>query len=229
MHGGVSHVDTWDPKPALTRFGPDSAGGFREGSEDQPHRFHEALVAGAALEVSAPRRESGTEISELFPHMAQACGSTMLFVRSCYGDAFDHAPAMYLRTTGSQFPGRPCLGAWSVYGLGSENQNLPAFVVMSDGAMKSGPQAYGAGFFRRFIRARCFAVGSIRCSIWRRRRVSATETQRATLDFISEQDRAPSGKPSVAIQTSRRGSHLTNSLTGCKLRRRKPSIFRVGV
>jgi hypothetical protein len=67
-------------------------------------------------------------------------------IRGCYSDQFDHAPAIYLRSTGSQIAGRPSLGSWVTYGLGTENQNLPAFVVMSDGSTKSGPPAYGSGF-----------------------------------------------------------------------------------
>src|SRR5947199_1547637 len=80
-------------------------------------------------------------------------------LRGCYGDMFDHAPAIYLRNTGSQFPGRPCLGSWVTYGLGTENQNLPAFVVMSDGSTKSGPPGYGAGYLPAVYQGTVFRGG----------------------------------------------------------------------
>ena len=145
MHGGVSHVDTWDPKPELTRLaGQPLPPSFAKGLKTNRIDFTKALTRGTPWKFSRHGR-SGIEISELFPRTAGHVDD-LAVIRSCYGDAFDHAPAIYLRNTGSQFPGRPCLGSWVVYGLGSENQNLPAFVVMSDGALKSGTQGYRSGF-----------------------------------------------------------------------------------
>src|SRR5207247_11062206 len=92
-----------------------------------------------------PGGSCGLPVSELFPHVRDRMDDIAV-IRGCYGDVFDHAPAIYLRNSGSQFPGRPCLGSWVTYGLGTENQNLPAFVVMSDGSTKSGPPAYSGGF-----------------------------------------------------------------------------------
>jgi len=127
MHGGVSHVDTWDPKPQLAKYSgktlpPDFVKGLKTSRID----FTKALARGSSWEFR-PRGQSGVEVSDLFPHMASHADE-LAFVRSCTSDAFDHAPAMYLTATGSQFPGKPCLGSWVVYGLGSENRDLPAFV-----------------------------------------------------------------------------------------------------
>jgi hypothetical protein len=110
-------------------------------------------------------------------------------VRSCHGDAFDHAPAMYLLSTGSQFPGKPSLGAWAVYGLGSPNQDLPAFVVMTDGAMKCGPQGYGAGFLPAVYQGTMFRAGKTPILDLATPEGIAPGTQRATLDFIRDLDR----------------------------------------
>src|SRR5437879_3098071 len=66
---------------------------------------------------------------------------------------------IYLRSTGLQLPGRPCLGSWVTYGLGTENQNLPAFVVMSDGSTKSGPPAYSSGFLPAVFQGTVFRGG----------------------------------------------------------------------
>ena len=144
MHGGVSHVDTFDPKPELAQAQRRvHLGGGGEGAEDESHRLRESSYARQSLEVP-PWVNRAWRFPNCFPHIGSKADEIAL-IRSCYGEAFDHAPAIYLRNTGSQFPGRPCLGSWVVYGLGSENQNLPAFVVMSDGATKSGPQAYCVG------------------------------------------------------------------------------------
>src|SRR3954451_2618032 len=145
MHGGVSHVDTFDPKPELAkRDGQTISTEMAKGLKTNRIDFARAPMRGSPWKFQR-HGESGMEISELFPGIASKADEIAL-IRSCYGDAFDHAPAMYLRNSGSQFPGRPCLGSWVIYGLGSENQNLPAFVVMTDGSTKSGPPAYGAGF-----------------------------------------------------------------------------------
>src|SRR5882672_8828709 len=138
MHGGVSHVDTFDPKPELAkRSGQTISAEMAKGLKTNRIDFAKAPMRGSPWKFSRCG-QSGMEISELYPGIGSKADEIAL-IRSCYGDAFDHAPAMYLRNSGSQFPGRPCMGSWVTYGLGSENQNLPAFVVMSDGAMKSGP------------------------------------------------------------------------------------------
>jgi len=113
----------------------------------------------------------------------------LAFVRSCTSDAFDHAPAMYLTATGSQFPGKPCLGSWVVYGLGSENRDLPAFVVMTDGAMKCGPQGYGAGYLPAVYQGTQFRAGkSPILDLATPEGISGTE-QQATLDFVQKLDK----------------------------------------
>ena len=106
MHGGVSHVDTWDPKPELARLsGQTLPANFVKGLKTSRIDFTKALARGSAWPFRK-RGKSGLEVSDLFPHMANHADEFAL-VRSCHGDAFDHAPAMYLHTTGSQFPGRP--------------------------------------------------------------------------------------------------------------------------
>jgi hypothetical protein len=188
MHGGVSHVDTWDPKPELTRYsGQTLPASFVKGLKTSRIDFTKALARGSAWPFRK-RGQSGLEISDLFPHMASHADNLAL-VRSCHGDAFDHAPAMYLHGTGSQFPGRPSLGAWVVYGLGSENQNLPAFVVMTDGAMKCGPQGYGAGFLPAVYQGTMFRGGKSPVLDLATPEGISQQTQRATLDLVADLDR----------------------------------------
>jgi hypothetical protein len=113
----------------------------------------------------------------------------MAVIRSCYGDAFDHAPAIYLRNSGSQFPGKPCLGSWVTYGLGSENENLPAFVVMSDGSTKSGPTAYGAGFLPTVYQGTVFRSAANPMLNLNSPAGITKDAQRETLNFIGDIDR----------------------------------------
>src|SRR5258708_26293090 len=188
MHGGVSHVDTFDPKPTLTKFnGQPLPGSFGEGLITSRIDFRKALMRGSAWEFHR-RGKSGLEISALYPHLSESADDIAV-VRSCYGDAFDHAPAIYLRTSGSQFPGRPSLGAWSSYGLGSENQNLPAFVVMSDGAMKSGAGAYGAGFLPAVYQGTVFRGGKNPVLHLNSPQGVSEGSQRETLDLIARMNK----------------------------------------
>ncbi|MDZ4797392.1 MAG: DUF1501 domain-containing protein [Bryobacteraceae bacterium] len=188
MHGGVSHVDTWDPKPELARFsGQTLPPSFVKGLKTSRIDFTKAIARGSAWPFRR-HGQAGLEISDLFPHIASHADELAL-VRSCYGDAFDHAPAMYLSGTGSQFPGRPCLGSWVVYGLGSENQNLPAFVVMTDGAMKCGPQGYGAGFLPAVYQGTMFRGGRSPVLDLANPEGTSNATQSATLDLIGDLDR----------------------------------------
>jgi hypothetical protein len=192
MHGGVSHVDTWDPKPELTRLsGQTLPPSFAKGLKTSRIDFTKAIMRGSPWKFS-PHGQSGTEVSELFPHLSRHVDDFVL-VRSCHGDAFDHAPAMYLLSTGSQFPGRPCLGSWSVYGLGSENQNLPAFVVMSDGAMKCGPQGYGAGFLPAVYQGTMLRGGKQPILDLASPKGVSSAAQRTTLDLIGELNRTHLG------------------------------------
>jgi hypothetical protein len=188
MHGGVSHVDTFDPKPALRKYdGQPLPGSFGEGLITSRIDFRKALMRGSPWEFHRCGK-SGLEISSLYPHLSEHADD-LAVIRSCHGDAFDHAPAIYLRTSGSQFPGRPSLGAWSVYGLGSENQNLPAFVVMSDGAMKSGAGAYGAGYLPAVYQGTVFRSGQNPVLHLNSPKGVTPEAQRETLDLISRMNK----------------------------------------
>lgn len=143
MGGGPSQVDTWDPKPLLTRLNgqnvPESIG------RDVPR------IARAPLTnlFASPYRfrhhgRSGIPVSELFPEIG-CCVDDICVLRSCKHDSPIHAPAEYLATTGTQIGDRPSVGAWVYYGLGSENRNLPGFIVMKAGETGR-PPAWSAGF-----------------------------------------------------------------------------------
>jgi hypothetical protein len=185
MHGGVSHVDTFDPKPLLAKHsGETISAEVAKGLKTSRIDFSKAPMRGSPWSFKR-YGQSGMEISELYPHIASKADEFAL-VRSCCGDAFDHAPAMYLRVSGSQFPGRPSLGSWVTYGLGSENQNLPAFVVMSDGAMKSGPSVYNAGFLPAVYQGTVFRSGEYPVLNLANPKDITAKAQRNSLDLLAE-------------------------------------------
>jgi hypothetical protein len=189
MHGGVSHVDTFDPKPELTkRSGEPLPGSFGQGLITSRIDFRKALMRGSPWKFERAG-QGGLEISDLFPNVRRHADKIAV-IRSCHGDAFDHAPAIYLRTSGSQFPRRPSLGAWSVYGLGSENENLPSFVVMSDGAMKSGAGAYGSGYLPARYQGTMFRSGSSPVLHLGTPEGVSREAQRTTLELIGTLNRS---------------------------------------
>ncbi len=145
MQGGPSHIDTFDPKPLLAKLHgqplPPSA------TEGLQLRFTkmDALIHGCKLNFTRCG-ESGLEIADSYPHL-QKCADDLALVRSCYHDAFNHSPAQYMMNTGSARMGRPCMGSWVTFGLGSVSENLPAFVVMATtNNTKGGPPVYGHGF-----------------------------------------------------------------------------------
>lgn len=146
MEGGPSHVDTFDPKPELTRFD----------GQPLPPSFHSAdlnlqFIRAAEAKLMGSRRpfrkygQSGLEVSDLFANVAEFADN-MAVIRSCYHESFIHGPALRLLHTGSIRLGFPSAGAWVVYGLGCESKNLPAYVVLSESNSTSDKSLFGAGF-----------------------------------------------------------------------------------
>jgi len=145
MEGGPSHLDTFDYKPKLRELA----------GQKLPESFGPIITAMG--EVDAPlladRREwkqhgqSGLWVSDWLPHTAE-CVDDLAVIRSCWGDGLNHANGVGQMNTGSILGGRPSLGAWLSYGLGTENQNLPAFTVLCDnnGQVIGGPRNWGPGF-----------------------------------------------------------------------------------
>ena len=126
MNGGPSQVDTFDPKPELQRRGGQTISDGNLKTErptgalfPSPYRFHRY-------------GQSGIEVSELFPHVAQHVDD-MAIIRSMHADVPNHEPSLLLMNCGEARLVRPSMGSWLTYGLGTENQNLPAFVAMCPG------------------------------------------------------------------------------------------------
>jgi hypothetical protein len=137
MNGGPSHVDTFDPKPALQKHeGQKPAGNFarvvKAGLMPSPFQFR-------------PHGQSGLVLSELFPHLSR-CADDLCVIRSMYTDVPNHEPGLLLMHSGNQQPVRPSMGSWISYGLGTENQNLPSFVVLTPRRPVVGPQLWSSSF-----------------------------------------------------------------------------------
>ena len=144
MHGGPSHVDTFDPKPLLTKLnGKTPPASF--GKVDFQFTKMEKATLLASPRTFRKYGQSGIEISDLFEHTAQFADD-MAVIRSCYHDGFTHVIGQNWMNTGWGRVGRPSVGSWVVHGLGTESENLPAFLVMLDGGIKAGTPSYGSGF-----------------------------------------------------------------------------------
>lgn len=134
MDGGVSQVDSFDPKPRLAKEnGEDPYKKFKVDAT-QFDNIGKILKSPWAFEQYG---ECGMPVSELFPHIA-SCVDDIALVRSMTSDFPEHTNANYFLHTGSGLQGRPSMGAWVTYGLGSENENLPAYVVLDGGLVPPG-------------------------------------------------------------------------------------------
>jgi len=141
MSGGVSHVDTFDPKPRLKKDH-----GKPMPVPVRPTMFNQNGNIMASPWEFRNHGQSGLPVSELFPHIG-ACADDLAVIRSMTSIANEHAQGNYFIHTGFSLAGFPSAGAWTTYGLGSENQNLPGFVVLaSGGAPLGGVNIYGNGF-----------------------------------------------------------------------------------
>src|SRR5437763_12981429 len=145
MGGAPSQLDLFDDKPMLAKYNGQPVP--KEVVMGQKYAFIKPDAALFASEFKFARHgQSGAELSEALPHLAEVVDEIAL-VKSMTTDAFNHAPGQVLMQTGSTQFGRPSLGSWVLYGLGSESQNLPGFVVLnSAGGLSGGTALYGSGF-----------------------------------------------------------------------------------
>lgn len=190
MNGGQSQVDTWDYKPELEKWHDrelpnfDAATGF---FADQvgplmksPFKF-------------ARHGQSGAWVSEIFPHLAKHVDD-MAFLHACHTETNNHSPALFQINTGFSRMGFPCVGAWVTYGLGSENRDLPAFVVMYDtlgrGLPKGHSQNWGSGFLPGVFQGTALNGQGPPIDNLERLPVLDDARQRAQLDLLKTLNRA---------------------------------------
>jgi hypothetical protein len=139
LNGGPSQVDTFDPKPMLQKFSGKPIPG---GNLKTERKTGNLLGSPFAFRRCG---KSGIEVSEIFPKLGDAIDDVCV-IRSMYTEIPNHEPSLFLMNCGHRVPGRPSMGSWLTYGLGSENQNLPGFVVLCPGYPIVGPQLWSSTF-----------------------------------------------------------------------------------
>ena len=188
MEGGPSHMDTFDPKPLLDKLAGNPI----------PQSFGRVITAMGEFDspILASKRkwaqhgQSGMWVSDWLPHIA-SCADDIAVLRGCWADGINHSAGVCQMNTGSILAGRPSLGAWTSYGLGSENENLPSFVVMQDNASSvvNGPRNWGGGFMPAVYQGTRITASSEPIPNLNTPRGVSEGQQRGKLDFLNTLNR----------------------------------------
>ena len=188
MHGGPSHVDLFDPKPGL----------IKHAGQILPDDFGEVMTRRKVaknpllgpIKPFRKRGQSGVEVSDFLPHTATMVDD-LCVIRSLHGDSVNHPQSVYQMNTGSIQMGHPSFGSWLAYGLGSENENMPAFVVLPDpgGGLKGGPSAWGSGFLPATFQGTTMRPGKTPILSLTPPQGTSAQQQRRTLDLIQRLNR----------------------------------------
>jgi hypothetical protein len=188
IHGGVSHVDTFDPKPKLAEMN----------GKPVPFAKPKFEFAPTGNLLQSPWKfqkygASGIEVSELFPQVA-GCIDDLCVIRSMNGgNQVSHGPALLALNTGDGVLARPSLGAWTLYGLGTENQNLPGFITLSPSIYHGGAQNYGSAFLPASYQGTRIGDGSTPFPKARLSNLAPgddSELERLQLDLLARRNRA---------------------------------------
>jgi len=188
MEGGPSHIDLFDPKPDLNKLA----------GQQLPPSFHRPLTAMGEQDspILGSKRtwkqhgQAGTWVSDWLPHTSTIVDDIAV-VRSCWADGLNHVGSVCQMNTGSILAGRPSLGAWALYGLGSENQNLPAFVVLTDSDRKpfNGTRNWGTGFMPSTYQGTPCKSGDEPVADIKAPTGVSAQRQRSKIDFINQLNR----------------------------------------
>jgi hypothetical protein len=189
-NGGPSQVDTWDYKPELQKRDGQALEGF-----DPKTGFFPGSV-GPLLKSPfewAQHGKSGTWGSDLFPHLCKHVDK-MAFIHSCWTGSNNHSPALFMMNTGITRMGAPCVGSWVTYGLGSEADNLPSFIVMSDplnrGLPKGSASNWGSGFLPSVFQGTWLRPKGEPIENLRPPATVSEQARRAQLDLLAELNRS---------------------------------------
>ncbi|MEO1528986.1 MAG: DUF1501 domain-containing protein [Planctomycetota bacterium] len=183
MHGGPSHMDLFDPKPDLEKYS----------GKPLPESFGEVMTRRKVarnpllgpIKPFRPRGQSGLMISDFLPEISRHADD-LCVVRSLHGDSVNHPQSVYQMNTGSILMGHPSFGSWLTYGLGSENDDMPAFVVLPDpeGGLKGGPSAWGSGFLPATYQGTTMRPGETPVLDLKPQAGISQQQQRNTLDLL---------------------------------------------
>jgi hypothetical protein len=184
MEGGPSHLDLFDPKPALQKLA----------GQPMPASFGPVITAmGTASNNLMPSQrtwkqhgESGIWVSDWYPHIAKHVDD-LAVIQSCWADGLNHVGSVCQMNTGSILAGRPSLGAWTTYGLGSANENLPTFVILTDSAeVVGGPKNWSSGFLPATYQGTLFRNDSTPIFHLSPPPAISEKQQRSKLDLLSD-------------------------------------------
>ena len=191
MEGGPSQMDLFDPKPMLNELA----------GKPIPPSFGRVITAMGEFDspILASKRQwkqhgqSGIWVSDWLPETA-TCVDDIAVIRSCVADGINHSSGVCQMNTGSILAGRPSLGSWVSYGLGTENQNLPSFVIMQDNpsTVINGPRNWGAGFMPAVYQGTRITAGSEPIANLNPPEGVTPGQQRSKLDFLTQLNRAHS-------------------------------------
>jgi len=194
MEGGPSHVDLFDPKPKLTELN----------GQPMPESFGRPITAmgTASNTLMASQRtfkqhgQSGLWVSDWYPHIAEHVDD-LAVIRSCWANGLNHVGSVCQMNTGDILAGRPSLGAWLTYGLGSSNRNLPTFVILlDDREVVGGPKNWSSGFLPATYQGTQFRGGDTPILHLKSPAGVSEERQRSRLDFLRElNERYSADKP----------------------------------
>jgi uncharacterized protein (DUF1501 family) len=182
MEGGPSHLDLFDPKPTLERLA----------GQPMPESFGRPITAmGTANNSLMPSKrkfkqhgQSGIWVSDWYPNVAEHVDDIAV-VRSCWADGLNHVGSVCQMNTGDILAGRPSLGAWTTYGLGAANENLPAFVVMTDANEPlGGPKNWSSGFLPASFQGTAFRSGKTPIYALHPPATIGDKQQRSKLDLL---------------------------------------------
>jgi hypothetical protein len=189
MDGGPSHIDLFDPKPELARVnGLPLPGTFKRPVTAMGRTAYTPLLA--SKRTFKRHGQSGTWVSDWLPEIA-TCVDDIAVLRSCYADGLNHVGSLCQMNTGSILGGRPCLGAWTLYGLGTVTENLPGYVVLLDypedppGSTRN----WGTGFMPAAYQGTKFREGKTPILYLEPSESTADARQRGKLNFIQELNR----------------------------------------
>ncbi|QOV89463.1 DUF1501 domain-containing protein [Humisphaera borealis] len=185
MYGGPSHIDLFDPKPTLEKYA---------GKPIPTFRPEDAFMAGKTKNAAMPSPyafkkygSAGIDISEKYPEVAKLADE-LAVIRSMHCESNNHGPALFQMQSGSRFAGRPAMGSWVTYGLGTENANLPSFVVLMDhqGAPVNGAMNWSNGFMPANYQGVPFRSGATPIAYLNPPAGVSDQQQRARLDLLSK-------------------------------------------
>jgi hypothetical protein len=186
LDGGPSHLDLFDPKPALTKLdGQPLPASFKRPVTAMGRTAYTPLLASKRR--FQQHGQSGLWVSDWYPHLA-TCADDLAMIHSCWADGLNHVGSLCQMNTGSVLGGRPCLGSWTLYGLGSASDNLPGYVVLLDYPEDppGGARNWSTGFMPATYQGTRFRDGGTPVLHLRPPSSESGQSQRAKLDFVQE-------------------------------------------